>query len=57
MEGGPPGTAGVLVQPLVEVDYRNDHELVPIPLRNMAGRTAWETIRRFAPAMRSLVQV
>lgn len=57
MEGGPPGTVGVLVQPLVEVDYRNDHELVPIPLRNMAGRTAWETIRRFARAMRSLVQV
>lgn len=57
MEGGQPGTAGVVVQSLVEVDYRNDHVLVPIPLRNMAGRNARETIRRFALAMKSLVQV
>ena len=57
MEVGPSGIVGVLVQPLVEVDCRNGHELVPIPLRNMVGRTARETIRRFARAMRSLVQV
>lgn len=57
MEGGPSGTAGVLVQPLVGVDCRSGHELVPIPLRNMVGRTAKEKIRRFARAMRSLVQV
>ena len=57
MEGGPFGTAGVLVQKLVEVDYRSGHELAPIPLRNMVERTAREKIRRFARAMRSLVQV
>ena len=57
MEGGPPGTAGVVVQSHVEVDYRNDHVLVPTPLRNMAGRNARETIRRYARAMKNLVQV
>lgn len=56
MERGPFGTAGVLVQPLVGVDFRNGQELVPIPLRNMVGRTAREKIRRFARAIRSLVQ-
>lgn len=56
MEGGQPGTAGVVVQSLVEVDYRNDHVLVPILLRNMAGRNARETLRKFALAMKSLVQ-
>ena len=57
MEDGPSGIVGVLVQPPVEGDDRNGHELVRILLLNMAGRTAWETIRRFARAMRSLVQV
>ena len=57
MEDGPSGIAGVPVQPLVGVDCRSDHELVPIPLRNMVGLTAREKIRRFARAMRSLVQV
>ena len=57
MEGGPSGTAGVLVQPLVEVDCRNGHELVLILLRNMVGRTVREKKRRFARAMTNLVQV
>lgn len=57
MDVGLPGRSGALVQPLVVVGYRTDHEIAPILPRRMVGQTAWETIKSSVHATRTLAQV